>query len=266
MRCGILGITILLVTGMAWAAKKDAIDIEAGRKHWAYQPLKAPAIPEVTDAAWPANDVDRFILAKLESAGLQPGPDAKKITLVRRLYFDLAGLPPTPEEIARFVDDKSPKAYEDLVDRLMESPRFGERWGRHWLDVARYAESMSLRGRLLKHAWRYRDYVIEAFNDDLPYDQFLRQQLAGDLLKATSVEAQRRNLIATTYLLMGDALLENQDKSQLDMDYVDEQLDAIGQGLLAQTIACARCHDHKFDPFRPVTTTRWRAFSKTCSG
>ena len=248
MRCGILWITILLATGMAWAAKKDAIDIEAGRKHWAYQPLKEPAIPEVTDAAWPANDVDRFILAKLESAGLQPGPDAKKITLVRRLYFDLIGLPPTPEEIARFVDDKSPDAYENLVDRLMESPRFGERWGRHWLDVARYAESMSLRGRLLKHAWRYRDYVIEAFNDDLPYDQFLTQQLAGDLLKATSVDAQRRNLIATTYLLMGDALLENQDKSQLDMDYVDEQLDAIGQGLLAQTIACARCHDHKFDP------------------
>ena len=246
MRCGIPWITILLVTGMAWAARP--IDIEAGRKHWAYQPLKAPAIPEVTDAAWPANDVDRFILAKLESAGLQPGPDAKKITLIRRLYFDLVGLPPPPEEIARFVDDKSPKAYEDLVDRLMESPRFGERWGRHWLDVARYAESMSLRGRLLKHAWRYRDYVIDAFNDDLPYDQFLRQQLAGDLLKATSVDAQRRNLIATTYLLMGDALLENQDKSQLDMDYVDEQLDAIGQGLLAQTIACARCHDHKFDP------------------
>jgi len=248
MRCGIPWITILLATASAWAAKPDSIDIEAGRKHWAYQPLRAPVIPEVTDAAWPANDIDRFILAKLESAGLQPGSDAKKITLVRRLYFDLVGLPPTPEEITRFVDDKSPKAHEDLVDSLMASPRFGERWGRHWLDVARYAESMSLRGRLLKHAWRYRDYVIEAFNDDLPYDQFLRQQLAGDLLKATSVDAQRRNLIATTYLMMGDALLENQDKSQLDMDYVDEQLDAIGKGMLAQTIACARCHDHKFDP------------------
>jgi hypothetical protein len=248
MRCGIIWITILLTTASAWAAKSDSIDIEAGRKHWAYQPLRAPVIPEVTDAAWPANDIDRFILAKLESAGLQPGSDAKKITLVRRLNFDLVGLPPTPEEITRFVDDKSPRAYEDLVDSLLASPRFGERWGRHWLDVARYAESMSLRGRLLKHAWRYRDYVIEAFNDDLPYDQFLRQQLAGDLLKATSVDAQRRNLIATTYLLMGDALLENQDKSQLDMDYVDEQIDAIGKGLLAQTIACARCHDHKFDP------------------
>jgi hypothetical protein len=229
-------------------AKPDSIDIEAGRKHWAYQPLRAPAIPEVTNAAWPVNDIDRFILARLESGGLQPGADAKKITLVRRLYFDLIGLPPTPEEIARFVDDKSPEAYENLVDRLMKSPRFGERWGRHWLDVVRYAESMSLRSRLLKHAWRYRDYVIEAFNDDLPYDQFLTQQLAGDLLEASSVDAQRQNLIATTFLVMGDALLENQNKSQLDMDVVDEQLDVIGKGMLAQTITCARCHDHKFDP------------------
>ena len=229
-------------------AKPDSIDIEAGRKHWAYQPLRVPAIPEVKDAAWPANDIDRFILARLESAGLQPGADAKKITLVRRLYFDLIGLPPTPKEIARFVDDKSPEAYENLVDRLLKSPRFGERWGRHWLDVVRYAESMSLRSRLLKHAWRYRDYVIEAFNDDLPYDQFLTQQLAGDLLEASSVDAQRQNLIATTFLVMGDALLENQNKSQLDMDVVDEQLDVIGKGLLAQTITCARCHDHKFDP------------------
>jgi hypothetical protein len=224
------------------------IDIEAGRKHWAYHPLKAPAIPKIRNTAWPSNDIDCFILARLEATGLSPGADAEKIVLVRRLYFDLVGLPPTPEEITRFVDDPSPKAYENLVDSLMASPRFGERWGRHWLDVARYAESMSLRGRLLKHAWRYRDYVIDAFNDDLPYDQFLRQQLAGDLLKATSVDAQRRNLIAMTYLMMGDALLENQDKSQLDMDYVDEQLDAIGKGMLAQTIACARCHDHKFDP------------------
>jgi len=229
-------------------AKPDSIDIEAGRKHWAYQPLRVPAIPEVKDAAWPANDIDRFILARLESAGLQPGAEAKKITLIRRLHFDLIGLSPTPKEIAQFVDDKSPKAYENLVDRLLKSPRFGERWGRHWLDVVRYAESMSLRSRLLKHAWRYRDYVIEAFNDDLPYDQFLTQQLAGDLLEASSVDAQRQNLIATTFLVMGDALLENQNKSQLDMDVVDEQLDVIGKGLLAQTITCARCHDHKFDP------------------
>ncbi len=228
--------------------RPKSIDIKAGRKHWAYHPLQAPATPKIKNTAWPSNDIDRFILSRLEAAGLSPGPDAKKIVLVRRLYFDLIGLPPTPEEIARFVNDKSPMVYENLVDRLMESPRFGERWGRHWLDVSRFAESMSLRGRLLKHAWRYRDYVIEAFNADQPFDQFLTQQLAGDLLEASSVDAQRRNLIATTFLVMGDALLENQNKSQLDMDVVDEQLDVIGKGLLAQTITCARCHDHKFDP------------------
>ncbi|MCP4508933.1 MAG: DUF1549 domain-containing protein, partial [Fuerstiella sp.] len=229
-------------------AKPMPIDIESGRKHWAYHPLQAPAVPVVKRTPWPINDIDRFVLARLESAGLQPGPDARKIVLVRRLYFDLIGLPPAPEQIVQFVNDKSPGAYENLVDRLMESPRFGERWGRHWLDVSRFAESMSLRGVLLKHAWRYRDYVIDAFNDDLPFDQFLTQQLAGDLLKASSVEARRQNLIATTFLMMGDTLLENQNKSQLDMDFVDEQLDVIGRGLLAQTITCARCHDHKFDP------------------
>jgi hypothetical protein len=229
-------------------ARPKAIDIEAGRKHWAYQPLKAPAIPTVKNTSWPNNDIDRFILARLEAARLQPGPDAEKIVLVRRLYFDLIGLPPSPEQIAHFINDKSPKAYENLVDSLMASPRFGERWGRHWLDVSRFAESMSLRGIILKHAWRYRDYVIDAFNDDKPFDQFLTQQLAGDLLEASSVDAQRQNLIATTFLMMGDTLLENQNKSQLDMDFVDEQLDVIGKGLLAQTITCARCHDHKFDP------------------
>jgi len=229
-------------------AKPKPIDIEAGRKHWAYHRVKPPAIPNVTRSRWPHGVIDRFVLARLEAVGLQPGPDATKAVLVRRLYFDLIGLPPTPQQIAQFVNDNSPNVYEKLVDRLMESPRFGERWGRHWLDVSRFAESMSLRGRILKHAWRYRDYVIDAFNDDLPYDQFLTQQLAGDLLQTSSVDQQRQNLIATTFLVMGDALLENQNKSQLDMDVVDEQLDAIGRGLLAQTIACARCHDHKFDP------------------
>jgi hypothetical protein len=154
-------------------ARPRSIDIEAGRKHWSFHPLKAPAIPKIKNRAWPSNDIDRFILAGLEAGGLQPGPDAKKIVLVRRLYFDLIGLPPMPEQIAQFINDKSPLAYENLVDRLMASPRFGERWGRHWLDVSRFAESMSLRGILLKHAWRYRDYVIDAFNDDKPFDQFL---------------------------------------------------------------------------------------------
>ncbi len=228
--------------------RPKSIDIEAGRKHWAYQPLQALAVPGVKNTSWPINDIDRFVLARLEMAGMQPGPDATKIVLVRRLYFDLIGLPPTPREITQFINDKSPQAYENLVDRLLASPRFGERCGRHWLDVSRFAESMSLRGRILKHAWRYRDYVIDAFNNDKPFDRFLTQQLAGDLLEAESVEVERQNRIATTYLVMGDALLENQNKSQLDMDVVDEQLDTIGRGLLAQTVACARCHDHKFDP------------------
>jgi hypothetical protein len=229
-------------------AKPSSIDIEAGRKHWAYQPLRTPVIPAVKNSSWPSNDIDHFVLAGLEAAKMQPGPDAEKFILVRRIYFDLIGLPPRPEEITQFINDKSPLAYENLVDQLMASPRFGERWGRHWLDVARFAESMSLRGKLLKYAWRYRDYVIEAFNSDQPYNQFLTQQLAGDLLESSSVAAQRQGLIATTFLVMGDTLLENQNKTQLDMDVVDEQLDVIGKGLLAQTITCARCHDHKFDP------------------
>jgi hypothetical protein len=230
------------------ASEPKAIDIEAGRAHWAYQPVKAPRVPDVKDRAWPAGDVDRFILAKLEAAGLRPAADAAKIILVRRLYIDLIGLPPTPDEIEAFVNDPAPQSVERLVDRLLASPRFGERWGRHWLDVVRYAESVTLRGILLKHAWRYRDYVIESFNQDRPFDRFVTEQIAGDLLQDSSTEARRRNLIATTFLMMGNANLEDQDKAKLEMDFVDEQLDVIGKGLLGQTITCARCHDHKFDP------------------
>ncbi|MEK6236657.1 MAG: DUF1553 domain-containing protein [Planctomycetales bacterium] len=230
------------------ARKTKTIDLEAGRKHWAYQPIKAPPIPSVNNASWPAGEIDRFILAKLEENKIQPTADADKVVLVRRIYFDLIGLPPSPEQIDAFVNDPSPKAFENLVDRLLASPRFGERWGRHWLDVTRFAESVTLRGIMLKHAWRYRDYVIETFNDDRPFDQFLTEQIAGDLLTESSIKARRRNVIATTFLMMGNTNLEEQDKNQLEMDFVDEQLDVIGKGLLGQTITCARCHDHKFDP------------------
>ncbi|MCH8044512.1 MAG: DUF1553 domain-containing protein [Planctomycetes bacterium] len=233
---------------VAKATKAKAIDIEAGRAHWAYQPIKAPAVPQVKNTSWPAGDVDRFILAKLEAKSLKPGAGAAKIVLVRRIYFDLIGLPPTPAQIDAFVRDESPLAYERLVDRLLASPRFGERWGRHWLDVVRFAESLTLRGFVFKQSWRYRDYVIESFNNDRPFDRFLTEQLAGDLLKSSSVKERRRNLIATTFLTLGNTNLEDQDKQQLEMDFVDEQLDVIGRGLLAQTITCARCHDHKFDP------------------
>jgi len=228
--------------------KQIGMSIEEGRKFWAFRPVAKSAAPAVKDAAWPVSDLDRFILAALEARSLRPSPPAEKPVLLRRLYFDLIGLAPSPEEVDEFVKDGSPDAVAKVVDRLLASPRFGERWGRHWLDVARFAESLTLRGFIMKESWRYRDYVIDAFNRDLPYDCFVREQLAGDLLAASDMEARRRQLVAATFLVMGNTNLEEQDKKQLEMDVVDEQLDTLGRAFLAQTIACARCHDHKFDP------------------
>jgi hypothetical protein len=202
----------------------------------------------VRDTAWPASDIDRFVLARLEAKGLKPAPDADRATLGRRVYYDLTGLPPTPEEVDVFVRDTDPAAYEKLVDRLLASPQFGERWGRHWLDVARFAESVTLRGLVFREAWRYRDYVIDSFTADVPFDRFIREQIAGDLLPAATADDRRRQLVATTFLALGNTNLEEQDKRQLRMDAVDEQLDVITKGFLAQTVTCARCHDHKFDP------------------
>jgi len=224
------------------------VDIEAGRRFWAFRPPTRHEPPAVTDVDWPRNEIDRFVLAGLEAKGLKPVPDADKATLARRLYYDLVGLPPSPEEVDAFLGDATPDAYEALVDRLLASPHFGERWGRHWLDVARFGESMTLRGLVLGVAWRYRDYVIDAFNADLPFDRFVREQIAGDLLPAASLAEERRQRTATTFLALGNINLEEQDKEQLRMDVVDEQLDTIGKAFLAQTIGCARCHDHKFDP------------------
>ena len=227
------------------AKRKMGMSVEEGRKLWAYQVPHAPAVPDVRGAK---SDIDRFLLARLEAEGLKPAPEASRPVLIRRLFYDLAGLPPTPEEVDAFVADAAPNAYEKIVDRLLASRHFGERWGRHWLDVARYAESLTLRGFLMKDAWRYRDYVIDAFNADLPYDHFVREQVAGDLLPAATVEERRRRLTAASFLMLGNTNLEEQDKKQLEMDVVDEQLDTIGRAFLAQTIGCARCHDHKFDP------------------
>ncbi len=240
-------------TGGAVAAKKE-ISIAEGRKHWAYQLPKKPALPPAKDAAWPRSDADRFLLAKLEEKNLRPAPDADPVTLVRRLYFDLIGLPPTPEQIDAFVRDHQSaignrqSAITKLVDSLLVSPHFGERWGRHWLDVVRYAESVTLRGFVMKEAWRYRDYVIASFNADKPYDRFLREQVAGDLHPHQNVPQRQQQLVATTFLTLGNTNFEEQEKKQLDMDVVDEQLDTIGKAFLGQTIGCARCHDHKFDP------------------
>jgi hypothetical protein len=243
--------------GAAWGAaakaagarkKQVGLSIEEGRKFWAYRPPQQAALPVVKDASWPKSDIDRFILAKLEAQNLRPAPPAEKAVLLRRVYFDLAGMAPSPEEVDAFAKDESPEAFEKVVDRLLASRAFGERWGRHWLDVARFGESLTLRGFIMKEAWRYRDYVIEAFHGDMPYDRFIREQVAGDLLPSSGVDERRRQLIAATFLMLGNANLEEQDKKQLEMDVVDEQLDTLGRAFLAQTIACARCHDHKFDP------------------
>jgi hypothetical protein len=228
--------------------RQVGMSVADGRDFWAYKPVRAPSLPAVKNQVWPAGDIDRFILAALEAKGLAPAPDADRATLARRVFFDLTGLPPAPEEVDAFVNDKSAGAYEKLVDHLLASPAFGERWGRHWLDVARYAESVTLRGLIQNEAWRYRDYVIDSFNRDVPFDQFIREQIAGDLLKADDLETRQRQLVATTFLAMGNTNLEEQDKKQLRMDVVDEQLDVITKGFLAQTVTCARCHDHKFDP------------------
>ena len=228
--------------------KQIGLSFEEGRKFWSYKQPEKGTLPKVKAEDWPINDLDRFILAGLEAKGLQPAADADRSILARRLYYDLTGLPPTPEQVDAFVKDPSTNAYGKLVDTLLASPEFGERWGRHWLDVARFGESLTLRGFILNDAWRYRDYVIEAFNDDLPFDRFIHQQIAGDLLPAKDLHEQRQNLIATTFLAIGNTNLEEQDKKQLRMDVVDEQLDVISKGFLGQTITCARCHDHKFDP------------------
>ncbi len=217
--------------------------------HWAFQAPRRQPTPHVTDASWPRGTIDRFLLAKLEAKGLQPAPDTDRATLLRRAHFDLIGLPPTPEQLAAFLADPSPAAFAKVIDQLLASPHFGERWGRHWLDVARFAESSGGgRSLLLKEAWRYRDYVIASFNADKPYNRFVAEQVAGDLLPSSSAEQRRQQLVATAFLVLGPTNYERQDKDILETDVIDEQLDTLGKAFLGLTIGCARCHDHKFDP------------------
>ena len=230
-------------------AAKTGINIDEGRKYWSFQPLAKVTPPKVKDAAWPTAGSDRFLLAKLEASGLTPAADTDRATWLRRVTFDLIGLPPSVAELEEFSDDESPDAFERVVDRLLASPQFGERWGRHWLDVARFAESSGGgRSLLFRDAWRYRDYVINSVNDDKPFNDFVVEQIAGDLLEAKSKEEEANHLIATAYLMLGAHNYEEQDKAVLEMDVADEQIDAVGRGLLGMTVACARCHDHKFDP------------------
>ena len=234
---------------IAAPANSPATDIAAGRQHWAFQPLASPSPPAVTDGSWPRDDVDRFVLAQLEAQGLHPVADADRFTWLRRVSLDLTGLPPTPEHIAAYIADESPEADARVVDRLLESRAFGERWGRHWLDLVGFADQIGTANDIFaEHAWRYRDYVMGSFNADQPFDQFIREQLAGDLLPYTSPEQQARQIVATGFLLLGDLTIVEADKLKLRVDVVDQQVDKVGRAFLAMTVGCARCHDHKFDP------------------
>ncbi len=214
---------------------------QARSQHWAYQKLVEPPLPAVTAGNWGSAAVDRFVLAKLEAAGLQPSPAADRRTIIRRLYFDLLGLPPTFAQTRAFEEDAAPDAYQRLVERLLASPHYGERWGRHWLDVARYADTRGYAftsERRYPYAYTYRDYVISAFNNDLPYNRFLLEQLAADLLP---LEPNDRALAALGFLTVGRKFNNRHDD-------LDDQIDVIGRGLMGLTVACARCHDHKYDP------------------
>ena len=222
--------------------------------HWAFRPIADPPTPAVRQEAWPLDPLDRFVLQRLEDAGLSPTRDADPRVLFRRLHYDLLGLPPTPERLPRFLRDHARRghgAIADLVDELLASPSFGERWARHWLDVARYGESNGndglSRNPTFPHAWRYRDYVIDAFNRDLAYDRFLTEQIAGDRLAAETASERDRQKIATGFLALG-AKPAKAMNSNFAMDVVNDQIDVVGTAIMGLSVACARCHDHKHDP------------------
>jgi len=216
---------------------------------WAFRVPRDPGLPAVVDARWPHSPIDVFILARLEQAELRPAPPADRRTLIRRASFDLLGLPPTSGEVDAFMNDTAPLAFERALDRLLASPHYGERWGRHWLDLVRYADSNGMDDNLAySDAWRYRDYVIASWNADKPYDRFAAEQIAGDLI-AESAGARRDDLVvATGFLAIGPKMLAEDDPVKQQMDIVDEQLDTTSRVFLALTMGCARCHDHKFDP------------------
>ncbi len=272
-------LAILIIAGFYWlptalaekpadkAGKVDAASIEARvetytaeqREHWAYQPLKRPESPVVRKSSWVRNPIDRFILAELESVDLPHAPEADRIALIRRLTFDLTGLPPSPAEVAAFLTDRRPDAYERLVDRLLESPQYGERWAQHWLDLAHYADSNGFELDADRpDAWRYRDWVVRALNADLPYDRFITLQIAGDEVKPGDHEA----LIATGFgrcgpreVVGGNVIPEVKRQNELT-----EITGTVGSVFLGLTIGCARCHDHKFDAIPTTDYYRLQSF------
>jgi len=260
-------LTAWIKSGAAWPTLRVPVSLgkpkpeyeKIKKEHWALLPLNNPKVPAVRDTAWPKDPIDRFILARLEAERLEPVGDANKVALIRRVTFDLTGLPPTLVEIDSFLKDGSVDVYGKLVDRLLASPRFGERWGRHWLDVARYGESTGpSRNIPYPHAWKYRDYVIDAVNADIPFNRFVQEQIAGDLLPAGSDRERDRLLAATGFLALGVKDVNQRFKVRFVMDNVDEQIDAVTRSILALTVSCARCHDHKFDP---IPTTDYYALA-----
>jgi cytochrome c551/c552 len=239
--------------GSPAVAPRKRLITDADRDHWAFQPVSDGAPPQVALEAWPRGAIDRFILAGIEAAGLEPAPPADKRTLLRRATFDLTGLPPTPEETAAFLADESPEAFETAIERLLASPRYGERWGRHWLDLVRYADARDLiqlpPESDFREAWRYRDWVVDAFNRDLPYTEFLTKQIAGDLLQPDDpARIDADALVATGFLAIADFVPGDVDKERMIADCVNDQIDVVGRAFLGLSLACARCHDHKFDP------------------
>jgi hypothetical protein len=236
------------------AGARPPVTIEEGRQFWAYQQPADHPPPTTTDPQWARRDLDLFIRAKLEAGGLAPSPDAAPATLLRRVHFDLVGLPPSPDAVNEFqqrIEQQGlDSALEHEVDRLLATPQYGERWGRHWLDVARFAESSGKEANVtFPYAFRYRDYVIDAFNADLPFDRFVTEQIAGDLLPYADDRERARLLIATGFLAIGPKNLDEANALQFVADVIDEQIDAVSRAILANSVACARCHDHKFDPF-----------------
>lgn len=246
--------------GAPWPVARTSVATPAGqapdliitaqqKSFWSFVPVKKPSLPKVKASAWAISPIDRFVLAKLEAAGLKPAPNADRRTLIRRVTVDLTGLLPTPTEVDLFVNDKSPDAWAKVVDRLLASPQYGERWGRHWLDLVRYADSNGLDENVaFANSYRYRDYVVSSFNVDKPYNEFVTEQLAGDLMASRDDAQRNERLIATGFLELGPKVLAEPDKEKMVMDIVDEQIDVSTKAFLGLTVACARCHNHKFDP------------------